>query len=112
MGQKHFDYFSPFDETLRHIKLCNSVISQIQRNICQNFSNSVQSYEGIFPVGIFFNIENIVESSRQEEFQIYQIYKNSVDIFEYLNICVWATIPKIEPKPNSAKCVSACIRVR
>ena len=33
-----FDPFPLFDETLRHIELCNSVISEV----CQNFSNSVQ----------------------------------------------------------------------
>ena len=38
-----FDHFPLFDETLRHIELCNNVISQIQR-IRQNLSNHVYSY--------------------------------------------------------------------
>ena len=36
-----FTHFPQFDETLHHIELCNSVISQIYREIRLNFSNSV-----------------------------------------------------------------------
>ena len=37
-----FDHFPLFDDTLRHIELCNSVISQIQEKH-QNFANSAGS---------------------------------------------------------------------
>ena len=36
-----FDHFHLFDETLRHIELCNSVICQIQWNHPHKISNSV-----------------------------------------------------------------------
>ena len=39
-GTKFFDKFPLFDETLRHIELCNSVTSQIQQNP-QKMNNSV-----------------------------------------------------------------------
>ena len=35
VGDEIFDQFPLFDETLRHIKLCNSFISQIQGNPAQ-----------------------------------------------------------------------------
>ena len=38
-----FDHFSLFDETLRHIELCNTVSSVTYSEIRQNFSNSVSS---------------------------------------------------------------------
>ena len=36
-----FHHFPLYDEMLRYIELCKSVISQIERNLRQKFSNSV-----------------------------------------------------------------------
>ena len=42
VGDENFDHFPLFDETLRHLELCTSVVSQMQRNQ-KNLSNSVDS---------------------------------------------------------------------